>query len=129
MKKQIATVLFILCILAVSANTRQRVITVTGQFLHDKNVVVTLYELDSFGNYKELESFQSKKDYYIRLYTKTKYVLKFESKHKTKYMEVEISIYKNLEVDIDFRQDNSIHLEYDDNGLSIKNLNNQIAIK
>jgi hypothetical protein len=44
-------------------------------------------------------------------------------------MEVEIKIYKNIEVDIDFRQDNSIHLEYDDNGLSIKNLNNQIAIK
>ena len=74
MKKQIATLLCILCILAVSANTRPKVITVTGQFLHDKNVVVTLYELDSFGNYKELESFQSKKDYYIRLYTKTKYV-------------------------------------------------------
>lgn len=129
MKKQLATLLCILCILALSANTRPRVITVTGQFLHDKNVLVTLYQIDSLGNYKELESFQSKKDYYIRLYTKTKYVLKFESKNKTKYMEVEIKIYKNLEVDIDFREDNSIHLEYDGNGLSIKNLNNQIAIK
>jgi hypothetical protein len=129
MKKQLATLLCTLCILALSANTRPRVITVTGQFLYDKNVVVTLYQVDSLGNYNELESSQSKREYYIRLYTKTKYVLKFESKHKTKYMEVEIKIHKNIEVDIDFRQDNSIHLEYDDNGLSIKNLNNQIAIK
>lgn len=129
MKKQLATLLCILCILAVSANTRPRLITVTGQFLHDKNVVVTLYEVDSIGNYKELESSLSKKDYSIRLYTKTKYVLKFESKHKTKYMELEVKIHKNIEVDVDFRQDNSIHLECDGNGLSIKNLNNQIAIK
>lgn len=119
----------ILCILVANANTRPRLITVTGQFLHDKNVVVTLYEVDSIGNYKELESSLSKKDYSIRLYTKTKYVLKFESKHKTKYMELEVKIHKNIEVDVDFRQDNSIHLEYDGNGLSIKNLNNQIAIK
>lgn len=127
--KKLMTAMCILCILVANANTRPRLITVTGQFLHDKNVVVTLYEVDSIGNYKQLESSLSKKDYSIRLYTKTKYVLKFESKHKTKYMELEVKIHKNIEVDVDFRQDNSIHLEYDGNGLSIKNLNNQIAIK
>lgn len=81
--KKLMTAMCILCILVANANTRPRLITVTGQFLHDKNVVVTLYQVDSLGNYKELESSQSKKDYSIRLYTKTKYVLKFESKHKT----------------------------------------------
>jgi len=119
------------CVLTLTANstTRPRLITVTGNILHEKNITFTLYEVDSIGNLKELESSQVKKDFYVRCYTKTKYVLKFEGKKKTKYMEFEIKIHKNVEVDVDFSKDNSIVLECDGNGLSIRYLKQTLAVK
>ena len=128
--KKLAILTAILFALTSYSAIKPRIIMVEGNFLHDKNIKFTLYQVDSLGKYIELESSEAKKTYYVKCYTKTKYVLKFESKNKVKYMEFEIKIHKNVQVDVDFNTDDNIHMEYSGNGLIIKKLNpTEIAIK
>jgi hypothetical protein len=125
MRKTKVIMLILTCISVLSMYSKPRVITVEGNFLHQKHVSYTLYELEDNGAYKELVSSHGRKMYSVKCNTKTTYLIKFVDKTQTiKYLELRIDRAKDIVIDIDFSTNQSIKLLYDKKGLKITDMSN-----
>lgn len=106
--------------LSMYSNPLRRVINVEGKFLHQKNITYTLYELQSNGTYKRLETNKGRKSYALRLHTNTTYVIKFVDKSLTvKFLELRIEKPTDIIVDVDFNTNKSIRVIYNRQGLKV----------
>ena len=124
MRKTKVIMLILTCISMLSMYSKPRV-TVEGNFLHQKHVSYTLYELEDNGTYKELISSHGRKAYSVQCNTKTTYLIKFVDKTQTvKYLEFRIDRVKDIVVDVDFSTNQSIKLLYDKKGLKITDMSN-----
>jgi hypothetical protein len=106
--------------LSMYSNPLRRVINVEGKFLHQKNITYTLYELQSNGTYKRLETNKGRKSYALRLHTNTTYVIKFVDKSLTvKFLELRIEKPTDMLIDVDFNTNKSIRVIYNRQGLKV----------
>lgn len=114
MKKLITMFLALLVGMTSFANPTEKHFYIEGKFLSQKNVHYDVYRFKPDGTLKLVKACTRKAGYSVKL-TQGNYVIKFTAPDNkvVKCLYLDITRPGLFEIDVDFTNDNSAHLEYD----------------
>ena len=128
MKKIVLLLCMVLSTVAIAGKNKVKDpyhLILEGQFLAEKNVVYTIYKMDSEGTFKSIEHRKAKRYYSITCDVGEKYLIRFQDKKQNvKFLMVEASKSGYFGANVDFNKSYDAVVKYTKNGYSITLLTN-----
>jgi hypothetical protein len=107
-------------------NNKHKKLLIEGYFVGERNVVCTLYKLDSAGNFIQEEKKNYRNGFIFSCEIGFTYVIQFTNKDlSTKLLLVEATVADQYALDVDFTSTWNATLKHQGNGYSLHSINKE----